>query len=143
MLEKRRSQDFSFEFHIPFGEESVFSKWRRWAEKKPFPISFLALGFIKWLENMVVEGKVKREMARIDEQVKAMGKVWDDEDEKRQKEQVVYQEKESEVKGLSELRVTNKAFSRRDASDWFAEDPNSWYYGSLEVFEETEEGSDI
>jgi len=145
MSVKKHSQDLSFkkEFHITFGEETPLQKWRRWAEKRPFPISFLLLAFLQWLENMIIEGKVKREMSRVDEQVKVMGKIWDEEDEKRQKEQVVYQEKESEVKGLPEVRITNKVFSRPVKGDWFAEDPNSWYYGPLEVFEETEEGSDF
>lgn len=144
MSEKKLSQGLSFkkEFYIPFGEETRIQKWKRWANKQKFPISFLLLALITWLDNMLVEGKIKREMSSIDRQVKYMGEIWDKEDEERQKEQVVYQEKESEVQGLPELRVTNKAFSRRVKGDWLSEDPNSWYYGPLEVFEETEEGTD-
>ena len=52
-------------------------------------------------------------------------------------------EQVSEVEGLPEMRITNTAFvsPERGQGDWLAQDPNSWYYGPLEVFEEPEEGT--
>lgn len=145
MSEKTRSRDLSFkkDFHISFGEETEIQKARRWAKTKPFPISFLLLALIQWFEDLIIEGKVKREMARVDMQVEEIKKVWDKEDEERQKAQVVYQEQVSEVEGLPEMRITNTAFvsPERGQGDWLAQDPNSWYYGPLEVFEEPEEGT--
>jgi hypothetical protein len=145
MSEKTRSQDLSFkkDFHISFGEETDIQKARRWAKTKPFLVSFLLLALIQWFEDLIIEGKVKREMASVDRQVEEITKVWDKEDNERQKAQVVYQEQASEVEGLPEMRITNKAFvhPERGQGDWIANDPNSWYYGPLGVFEETEEGT--
>ena len=134
MSEKKHSQDFSFEFHIPFGEENVFMKLRRWAAKKPFPISFLLEALISTIEMWVIDGKVKREMHLVDMQAKKIKEQWDGEE----KEKPTIESRPSEVEGLDEIRITSPYY-RRVEGDWLSEDPNSWYQGPLEVFEETEE----
>ncbi|UNH61245.1 hypothetical protein SSZBM1_128 [Synechococcus phage S-SZBM1] len=140
MSEKKHSQDFSFEFDITFGggEENVFQKWKRWAAKKPFPISFFLDVLISVLEAWVIEGKVNREMHLVDMQVKEIQEEWDVQEKEEQKP--IFSSRPSEVEGLDEIRLTAPWHRDSGESDWLSERPESWYQGPLEIFEETEEG---
>ena len=136
MSEQKRSQDFHFEFHHTWGgEENPFDKWKRWAAKKPFPISFLLGALISTLEMWVIEGKVKREMHRVDMQAEKLKREWDVKEKKKPK----IKSRPSAVKGLDEISISSPYYKRVEG-DWLAEDPNSWYQGPLEVFEIPEEG---
>jgi hypothetical protein len=89
MFKKTPSQDFNYKFeHQWGGEDTWYTKGKRWANKQKFPINHLALGFIEWLWKHWVDGKVEMEMQSIDKQVKEIGKIWDQEDE-RSKSEVV------------------------------------------------------
>ena len=65
------------------GEDTWYTKGKRWANKQKFPINHLVLGAIEWLRERWVDGRVEMEMASIDKQVKYMGEIWDKEDEQR------------------------------------------------------------
>lgn len=43
---------------------------------------------------------------------------------------------------VEKTREVGTIYARRSKGDWCAEDPNSWYYGPLEFFEESEERSE-
>ena len=84
MSKKTPSQDFNYKFeHQWGGEDTWYTKGKRWANKQKFPINHLALGAIEWLRERWVDGRVEMEMASIDKQVKYMGEIWDKEDEQR------------------------------------------------------------
>jgi len=58
-----------------------YHKAERWAKKQKFPINHLALGFIAWLKEKWIEGKVEMEMQSVDKQAEAIVEQWAKEDE--------------------------------------------------------------
>ena len=84
-----------------------YHKAERWANKQKFPINHLALGFIAWLKEKWVEGKVQLEMTSVDKQAEEIKQQW----EKEEEPQVVMESTQSEVKGLDNIRITHKAFN--------------------------------
>lgn len=95
--------EYKFE-HQWGGEDTWYTKGKRWANKQQFPINHLALGFIEWLWQRWIAGKVEMTMADIDKQVKHMGEIWDEED--RQNRQPVIKSEESEVEGLDIISIS-------------------------------------
>jgi len=137
MLGKKRSQDFNYKFeHHWGGEDTWYTKGKRWANKQKFPINHLALGFIEWLWEHWVDGKVQMTMTTVDQQANAILDEWDEQEKKRP----TILSRESEVEGLPELRISSP-YRPRESYD-FPLDTREWYQGPLEVFEETEEGTD-
>ena len=57
-----------------------YHKAERWAKKQKFPINHLALGFITWLKEKWIEGKIEMEMQSVDKQAEEIVKQWDEED---------------------------------------------------------------
>lgn len=92
------------------GEDTWYTKSKRWANKQNPIMRHLALGCIEWLYNHWVDGKVEMEMASIDKQVKEIGKQWDKEDELNR--QPTVEEGPSEVPYLPTLRIRNPAVER-------------------------------
>ncbi|QBQ75016.1 hypothetical protein RW110999_138 [Cyanophage S-RIM4] len=92
------------------GEDTWYTKSKRWANKQKFPISHLALGFIEWLYKHWVDGRVEMEMASIDKQVKYIGEIWDKEDELNR--QPTVEEGPSSVPDLPTLRIRNPVVER-------------------------------
>ena len=92
------------------GQDTWYTKSKRWANKQKFPISHLALGFIEWLYKHWVGGKVEMEMASIDKQVKYIGEIWDKEDELNR--QPTVEEGPSSVPDLPTLRIRNPVVER-------------------------------
>ena len=89
MSKRTHSQDFNYKFeHQWGGEDTWYTKGKRWANKQKFPINHLALGFLEWLRELWIDGRVKMEMASIDKQVKHIGEIWEKEDEQRKPEVV-------------------------------------------------------
>jgi len=89
MSKKIPSQDFNYKFeHHWGGEDTWFTKGKRWANKQKFPINHLALGFLVWLHGRWVDGRVDMEMASVDGQADEIVKQWDKEDEQRKPEVV-------------------------------------------------------
>lgn len=104
MSKKIPSQDFNYKFeHHWGGEDTWYTKGKRWANKQKFPINHLALGIIEWLWKHWVDGKVEMEMQSIDRQVKEIGKIWDEEDERNR--QPTVEEEPSGVPDLPTLRI--------------------------------------
>ena len=85
------------------GEDTWYTKSKRWANKQKFPINHLALGRIDWEHKHWIDGKVEMEMASIDKQVKYMGEIWDKEDELNR--QPTVEEGPSSVPDLPTLRI--------------------------------------
>jgi len=85
------------------GEDTWYTKSKRWANKQKFPINHLALGVIEWLWKHWVDGKVDMTMADIDKQVKEVGKIWEEEDKKNQ--EPIVESKPSEVEGLDDISI--------------------------------------
>jgi len=94
--------EYKFEHHWG-GEDTWYTKGKRWANKQKFPFNHLALGIIEWLWKHWVDGKVEMEMQSIDRQVKEMGKIWDEEDERNR--QPTVEEGPSSVPDLPTLRI--------------------------------------
>ena len=92
------------------GQDTWYTKSKRWANEQKFPISHLALGFIEWLYKHWVDGKVEMEMASIDKQVKYIGDIWDKEDELNQ--QPTVEEGPSSVPDFPTLRIRNPVIER-------------------------------
>ena len=94
--------DYKFEHHWG-GEDNWYTKGKRWAFGQKFPFNHLALGIIEWLWKHWVDGKVEMEMQSIDRQVKEIGKIWDEEDERNR--QPTVEEGPSSVPDLPTLRI--------------------------------------
>ena len=93
------------------GEDNWYTKSKRWANKQKFPVNHLALGFIEWLREKWIDGRVEMEMASIDKQVKEIGETWDKEDELNR--QPTVEEGPSSVPDLPTLSIRNPVVERR------------------------------
>ena len=97
------------------GEDTWYTKGKRWANEQKFPINHLALGFIEWLWEHWVDGKVQMEMSSVDKQAEKIKNQW----EKEEKPQTVMESTPSEIDGLDNIRITNRAFIPNPwDSDW-------------------------
>jgi len=96
---------YEFEHHWG-GEDNWYTKGKRWANKQKFPINHLALGFIEWLWEHWVDGRVQMEMTSVDKQAEELKNQW----EKEEKPQTVMESTPSEVDGLDNIRITNQVF---------------------------------
>ena len=105
---------YEFEHHWG-GEDTWHTKGKRWANKQKFPINHLALGFIEWLWEHWVDGRVQMEMTSVDKQAEEIKRQW----EKEEKPQTVMESTPSEVDGLDNIRIINQAFIPNPwDSDW-------------------------
>ena len=112
MSKKIPSQDFNYKFeHQWGGEDNWYTKGKRWAFNQKFPFNHLALGIIEWLWKHWVDGKVEMEMQSVDRQVKEIGKIWDEEDERNR--QPTVEERPSGVSDLPTLSIRNPVVERR------------------------------
>ena len=83
-LPKTPSQGSLYKFeHQWGGEDTWYTKGKRWANKQKFPINHLALGVLEWLWNHWVDGKVEMEMASVEKQAEEIKEQWEKEDEQR------------------------------------------------------------
>ena len=79
MSNKTPSQDFNYKFeHHWGGEDTWYTKGKRWANKQKFPFNHLALGFIEWIWEKWVDGRVDMEMASVDKQAEEIVKHWEE-----------------------------------------------------------------
>ena len=95
------------------GEDTWYTKSKRWANKQKFPINHLALGFIEWLWTIWVQGKVDMEMTEVDKQVNEIIKTWDEEE----KQEPVTEIKKSDIEGLDDIRIIAPWSSGNDWND--------------------------
>jgi len=113
MSKKTPSQDFNYKFEYQWGgEDTWYTKGKRWANKQKFPINHLALGLIQWIYEKWVEGKVDLTMADVDKQVKYMGEIWDKEDEQRANKAEIVEEGLFGEEGWS-ISISNPVVERR------------------------------
>ena len=89
------------------GEDTWYTKSKRWANKQKFPISHLVLGFIEWLYKHWVDGKVELEMDSVDRQAKQILKDWEKDDRT-----TTVEERPSSVPNLPTLIIRNDAVDR-------------------------------
>ena len=94
-----------FEFEKSFGKgtDPWYAKAERWAKKKKFPISFLALGLIAYLKKVWVNVKVENTMRSVDADVEKIHELWDDEEKKQFAPEII--ETPSEVEGLMDMEI--------------------------------------
>ena len=93
------------------GEDNWYTKGKRWANKQKFPINHLALGFITWLKEKWIEGKVEMEMQSVDKQAEEIKKQWEEEE----KQEPIVEIKVSDIEGLDDIRIRDPWF---DDGDW-------------------------
>ena len=110
MSKKTHSQDFNYKFeHHWGGEDNWYTKGKRWANKQKFPINHLALGFIEWLRELWIDGRVELEMTSVDKQTEEIKDFWEEvENAKR----FVVEEGPSSVPDLPTLRIRNLVVER-------------------------------
>ena len=92
--------EYKFEYQWG-GEDTWFTKAKRWANKQKFPINHLALGLIAWLWEMWVDGKVELTMTDVDKQAEEIKKKWAEEDSKP-----TIKSEPSEVEGLDTVSIS-------------------------------------
>ncbi len=92
-----------FEKQFGKGTDPWYAKAERWAKKKKFPISFLALGLIAYLKKVWVNVKVENTMRSVDADVEKIHEIWDDEEKKQFAPEII--ETPSEVEGLNDLMI--------------------------------------
>ena len=95
-----RGSLYKFE-HQWGGEDTWYTKGKRWANKQKFPINHLALGFIEWLWEHWVDGRVEMEMQSVDKQAEEIKKQWSEEDPKPK-----ITSEPSEVEGLDNISIS-------------------------------------
>jgi len=99
--------DFEFEYHWG-GEDTWYTKSKRWAKKQKNPIvQHLALGFIEWLWEKWIKGRVQMEMASVDKQAEEIRKQWEEEEKKS-----IIKSTPSEVEGLDIISIST--FNKSD-----------------------------
>ena len=90
-----------FEKQFGKGTDPWYAKAERWANKQKFPINHLALGFITWLKEKWIEGKVEMEMASVDKQAEEIKKQWEEEE----KQEPIVEIKAADIEGLDDIRI--------------------------------------
>ena len=70
-----------FEFEKTFGKgtDPWYAKARRWAKKQRFPISFLLLGIIEYLQKQWVNAIIYNTMKDVDRQTNELLQSWEEE----------------------------------------------------------------
>ena len=70
-----------FEFEKTFGKgtDPWYAKARRWAKKQRFPISFLLLGLIDYLQRQWINAKIYNTMKDVDRQTNELLQSWEEE----------------------------------------------------------------
>ena len=71
-----------FEFEKTFGKgpDPWYAKARRWAKKQRFPISFLLLGIIDYLQRQWINAKIYNTMKDVDRQADELLQYWEEND---------------------------------------------------------------
>ena len=95
--------EYKFEYQWG-GEDTWFTKANRWANKQKFPINHLALGFIAWLWEKWVDGKVELTMIDVDKQAEKIKEEWSQQESDRWN----ITTEPSEVEGLDTISISFK-----------------------------------
>ena len=102
-----------FEKQFGKGTDPWYAKAERWVKKKfknPY-LQHLALGFVAWLKEIWIEGKIKMEMSSVDKQVEDLHELWDEEESNKRMDVIgqngnlgIHYSK-SEVDGLNDMSI--------------------------------------
>lgn len=93
--------EYKFEYQWG-GEDTWYTKSKRFANKQKPPLNKIILGIIEWLWKIWIEGKVQLEMASVDIQVEEIHKLWDE-----NKSKPLIKIEPSKVEGLDIISITN------------------------------------
>ena len=103
--------EFEHKFEYQWGGvDTPFTKMKRWAKKQNPIIQHLALGFIEWLWQKWVDGRVDMEMASVDKQAEEIKKQWENDDP----DPWVVDSSPSEVEGLDNISISWRNHERED-----------------------------
>ena len=94
------------------GEDTWYTKSKRWANKQKFPINHLALGVLEWLWKLYVDERVKQEMESVDRQAEAIVEQWEKEDELNRPKAEIVEEGLFGTEGWS-ISISNPVVERR------------------------------
>ena len=67
---------WKFEKTFGKGEDPWYAKAKRWAKKQRFPISFLLLGIIEYLQRQWINAKIYNTMKDVDRQTDELLQSW-------------------------------------------------------------------
>ena len=96
-----------FEKQFGKGTDPWYAKAERWVKKKfknPF-LQHLGLGFIAWLKEKWVEGKIDMEMSSVDSQIEKLHEDWDEEEKNKKSDS-------SKSRRRSERRAGKRNFKK-------------------------------
>ena len=71
---------FEFEKQFGKGTDPWYAKAKRWAKKQRFPISFLLLGIIEYLQRQWINAKIYNTMKDVDRQTDELLQYWEEND---------------------------------------------------------------
>ena len=71
---------WKFEKTFGKGTDPWYAKARRWAKKQRFPISFLLLGIIDYLQRQWINAKIYNTMKDVDRQTDEILQYWEEND---------------------------------------------------------------
>ena len=94
------------------GEDTWYTKGKRWANKQKFPLNHLALGVLEWLWKLYVDERVKQEMESVDRQAEAIVEQWEKEDELNRPKAEIVEEGLFGEEGWS-ISISNPVVERR------------------------------
>ena len=97
------------------GTDPWYAKAERWAKKRKFPISFLALGLITWMKEKWIDVIVEITMRSVDADIEKIHELWDEEEATHRMNVIAqngndglhYSQEPSEVKGLDNFEIRN------------------------------------
>ena len=102
MIGDKETKSYQYEFEYQWGGvDTPFTKMRRWAKKQNPIVKHLALGFIEWLWQKWVDGRVEMEMASVDKQAEEIVKQWESDEPKP-----TIKSEPSEVEGLDNISIS-------------------------------------
>jgi hypothetical protein len=96
---------YEYKFDIVFDKEkeTTLQKIKRWGEDRKPPFNVIFKYLFSFIEKWYWEGKHIQTEIEIDQQVKYIGKIWDEEDERNR--QPTVEEEPSGVPHLPTLRI--------------------------------------
>ena len=71
---------WKFEKTFGKGTDPWYAKAKRWAKKQRFPISFLLLGIIEYLQRQWINAKIYNTMKDVDRQADELLQYWEEND---------------------------------------------------------------
>ena len=82
MSKKIPSVGLNFEVVLDKDKETDLQKVKRWIKKQKPPLNIILEYLFSYVEKWYFDAKIKQTMKDVDRQVKEIGKIWDEEDER-------------------------------------------------------------